>query len=465
MAAIALVSYNNLSVAAALPTIGEDLGSVSLLPWVITAELLAAAVAVLGVGPTVDSHGVRRVFRIAMTLFIVLSVLCAFASTLTMLVVFRVGQGLAGGGVIGSAVSSVGLAYDQALRPKVYATISAVWGVMGIGGPAVAAGLISLFGWRSVFLVALPVGAVASAIGWNRLPDQRQSADVASFDRTGLLLVGAITVGLLMAASTSSVWALAWFAAAGLGGLLYVRHAKRIMAPVVRLEHLTARRWRYLHITSTLAVAGGTGASAYLPLYLRGARGASESEAAFSVVFLVIGWSIGAFVASKLQERMHAAFVVQGGSVLLFASTVAAAITTGLETSIPILLATFFFVGGSIGSITTSGLSILQSRAMPSEMGRVSSAHQFVRSLGFAYGAAVAGAVLFFVVARKIGDPEAIRDLLSDDSGSTLNQEAVGALQEGYFWALVVTAAITSFAASSATKLVRSIGLFTAESP
>lgn len=460
MAAIALVSYNNLSVSAALPSIGDDLGSVSLLPWIITVELLAAAVAVLAIGPTVDSSGVQQVFRVSMVTFIFFSLLCAIAPSMSALIAFRLGQGVAAGGVIGSAVSSVGLSYSPEIRPKVYATISAVWGVMGLGGPAVAAGLISVFGWRSIFSAAVPVGIIATMVGWNHLPGRREGIVPKGFDRLGLVLVAVVTIGLLMAASAGSIWALVWMSGALAFGVFYVRHSRGLEDPVVKLEHLTGRRWRYLHITSTLAVAGGTGASAYLPLYLRGARGASETEAAFSVVFLVIGWTTGAFIASKLQEKMHAAYVVRRGSWLLITSMTSATLVTGLELHLAWLLATFFFVGSSIGSITTSGLSILQGRATADEMGRVSSAHQFVRSLGFAYGAAVGGAVLFFVVSRQINDVEAIRDLLGGDTDVPLNAEAVDALQLGYVWALGIAASLTTIAASAAIKLVRSIGMF-----
>ena len=455
LAATSLISYSNLSVSAGLPSIGDDLGDVALLPWVITVELLAAAIAVLGIGPVVDSHGVRRVFRIAMIAFIAASVACAAAPTMTLLVAARVGQGIAAGGVLGSAVSSIGLAYEESLRPRAYAAISAVWGIMGIGGPAVAAVLISIFGWRSLFTVSVPVGAIATAIGWNQLPGRREE-NVAerSFDRRGLVVVALVTIGLLLAASSGSIWGLLWFGLAIGSSAVYVRHARSHDDPVVRLNHLTGLRWRYMHITSMMAVAGGTGASAFLPVYLRGARGASEGEAAFSVLFLVIGWSIAAFVASKAQERFHAAFVVQAGSALLFTFALAATAVTAFELPVAVLLATLFMMGSSIGTITTGGLTLLQGRANPTEMGRVTSAHQFLRSLGFAYGAAVGGAVLFFVIAQQIDDVESIRDLLGGEDAA-LNEAAVAALQDGFVWALAATTIFTLITVISAFKLVR----------
>jgi len=460
IAAIALVSYSNLSVSAALPSIGDDLGDVSLVPWVITVELLAAAIAVLGIGPIVDSHGVRWVFRVAMIAFVVFSVACAFSPSMLVLVFARVGQGLAAGGVLGSAISSIGLAYPDELRPRAYAVTSAVWGVMGLGGPAVAAVLISAFGWRSIFTVSVPIGVIAAMIGWNQLPGAPAENQGNAFDRTGLAIVTAVTIGLLMAASTSSLWGFVWLAGALAAGLVYVRHSRANESPVVRLDHLTGRRWRYLHISSTLAVAGGTGASAFLPLYLRGARGATEGQAAFSVLFLVIGWSTAAYLSSKAQERMHPAYVVRAGSVLLVAAAVLATVLTALEVHVGLLLASFVVVGAGIGTLTSAGYTMLQGRAAVEEMGRVTSSHQFVRSLGFAYGAAVGGAVLFLVVGRQIGDVEAIRDLLGGDAAQ-LNEAAIAALQDGFVWALGVTAGFTVVAALAARKLVQNIGVFT----
>ena len=455
LAATALISYSNLSVSAALPSIGDDLGNVALLPWVITVELLAAAVAVLGVGPVVDSQGVQRVFRIAMIAFIAASVACAAAPTMPLLIAGRVGQGIAAGGVLGSAISSIGLVYEESLRPRAYAAISAVWGIMGIGGPAIAAGLISALGWRSLFTVSVPVGVIATAIGWNHLPGPRaDNVTERSFDRRGLAIVAMVTTGLLLAASSGSSWGWLCLGFAIATGAVYVRHARAHTDPVVRLNHLTSVRWRYMHITSTMAVAGGTGATAFLPVYLRGARGASEGQAAFSVLFVVIGWSLAAFVASKAQERFHAALVVQVGSTILVTGAISATALTALEWPVAILLAALFIMGSGVGTITTGGLTLLQGRASTQEMGRVTSAHQFLRSLGFAYGAAVGGAVLFFVVSNQIDDVEAIRDLLGGEEAA-LNDAAVAALQDGFVWALAATAIFTVIAVVSAYKLVR----------
>lgn len=458
VSSISLVAYNNLSVTAALPDIGNDLGSVELLPWVVTVELLASAIAVLAIGPVVDSLGVRSVYRVSMLGFIASSVLCALAPSMLVLVAARVGQGIAAGGVIGTSLSSIGLAFDAEVRPKMYAAISAVWGVLGVAGPAVAAILISLLGWRWIFLVVVPIGVPATLIGWNRLPGRRDglTGPVAAFDRIGLAIITGLTVCLLVAASTPSVLAIGYLAVAAILLALYLRHSRRVADPVVRLEHLSGRRWRNIHVTSALAVAGGTGAGAFLPVYLTGARGFSRGQAAFSVLFMVIGWSTAAWVASRMLERHDPPYVIIRGSLALTAGSIGATAAAAFELPVALLLPWFLLLGSGIGLMTTAGLALLQSRAEADEMGRASSAHQFLRSLGFAYGAALAGLVLFWVIDLRIDDVEAIRQLLGDDGeGAPLSVEARAALQAGYVAALAAMAIVASGTVLSARRLQR----------
>ncbi len=452
MAAVAMASYNNLSATAALPDIGDDLGRVELLPWVVTVELVAAAVSVLAVGPFIDGAGARRAFRLTVTAFLVTSTLCTVAPTMELLITARVLQGLATGGLIGTALTCIGLAFEEHLRPWAYALMSSVWGIMGIGGPAVAAVLVSTLGWRAVFAVNLPVAAMAGVVGWKRLPAEAQATS-ERLDQRGLLILTACTAALLLA--TSSVdWRGVLLVTAGLGLVsLYVGHTRRCAHPVVRLAHLTAGRWRHIHMVAVLAVSGGTGASVYLPLYLKAGRGLSVGFAAFAVVWPTLGWSIAAWVSGKLQQHMRVQTVILGGAVILAAGAVTATVVTAVGSHVGLLLAAFFSLGWGVGTITTSSLALLQARADFHEMGRVSSAHQFIRSLGFAYGAALAGLVLFWIVDRDTGDAELVRELLGD-SDLAVDITVADALVTAYTWSLAAMAVLALLAVPAALALL-----------
>ena len=133
---------------------------------------------------------------------------------------------------------------------------------------------------------------------------------------------------------------------------------------------------------------------------------------------------------------------------------VAVASAVAAEAAISVVLASAACVGWGIGTITTSGLALLQSRAAAAEMGRASSAHQFLRSLGFAYGAAVAGLVLFWVVERRTGDAELVRSLLGD-IGTAVDVTVADALAEGYTWSLAAMAVLSVMTVPAALVLMR----------
>lgn len=453
MSAVAMASYNNLSATAALPAIGDDLGRVALLPWVVTVELVAAAIAVLAVGPYIDGAGARRAFRITVVAFLATSAMCAAAPTMELLIAARVLQGLATGALIGTALTCIGLAFDDAVRPWAYALMSSVWGIMGIGGPAVAAVLVSTLGWRAVFAANLPVAAVAAAVGWSRLPAGARAA-AERIDRRGLLVLSAFTVAVLVATSYVR-WYSIVMAAAGVGlAALYVRHARSCRSPVVRLSHLAASRWRNIHLVGVLAVSGGTGASVYLPLYLKAGRGYSVAFAAFAVIWPTLGWSTAAWVSGKLQQNLQAQTVTVIGSGFMAVGSLAVTVAAAIEAPIVLLLAAFVCAGWGIGTITTASLSLLQSRADPQEMGRVSSAHHFVRSLGFAYGAAVAGLVMFWAVERRTGDAELVRGLLSE-ADAVVDATVAAALASAYTWSLAAMSVLSVLTVPAALALAR----------
>ena len=453
MSAVAMASYNNLSVTAALPDIGDDLGRVALLPWVVTVELVAAAIAVLAIGPYIDGAGARRAFRITVVAFLATSAMCSAAPTMELLVAARVLQGLGSGALIGAALTSIGLVFERSVRPWAYALLSSVWGIMGIGGPAVAAVLVSTLGWRAVFAANLPVAAIAAAVGWSRLPAKARAA-AEPMDRRGLLVLSALTVVLLVATSNVKWYSIVLVAIGVMLAAIYVGHERRCRWPVVRLSHVTASRWRYIHLVGALAVLGGTGASVYLPLYLKAARGSSVTFAAFAVVWPTLGWSVSAWVSGKLQQHLRAQTVTLIGSAFLAVGAVCATAAAGVEAPIAVLLAAFACTGWGIGTISTSSLALLQGRAGIQEMGRVSSAHHFIRSLGFAYGAAIAGLVMFWVVDRRTGDAELVRGLLSETE-AVVDSAVADALASAYTWSLATMAVLSVMTVPVALALAR----------
>lgn len=457
MSVIAIASYNNLSAAAALPDIGDDLGDIELLPWVITLELLTSAVAVLAAGPVVDGLGARRVFRIAVVGFALTSIAVAAAPSMIVLLAARGVQGAFAGAIMTVGVASIGLAIPERLRPKAFALTSSVWGVMGVAGPAIAAIFVATVGWRGIFVVNVPVTIIAASIGWHRIPDRQEGAARQRVDRVGLLLVAAITTAVLSLASyDATIMAIAGVVLA-VSVPVYVGWSRRTADPVVRLPHLVEDRYRTVHLTSMAVLAGGVGANSFLPLYLRTTRDQSAGLAAFSVLFLTVGWSVSAYISSRLQERWAGEWVTLLGSVIATPGVVVAAIC--IQTTAPVwaVYAAFYWIGSGVGMVTSTGAALLQSRTVAAEMGRLNAAHQFLRTLAITFGIAAVGAVTLAIVDSRTGNVERVRELLSGDD-VRIATDVLGAISDGYAIAVAVMAIVVAASIPSAVRLVRTRG-------
>ncbi|MEZ5297598.1 MAG: MFS transporter [Ilumatobacteraceae bacterium] len=457
---VAIAAFDGLALVVALPAIADDLGDVALLPWVITAFLATSAVAGITAGPVIDAIGVRRTFRATGLWFLASSALAAVAPNMPLLVTARALQGIGGGLVISVALAAVGLAYPARLRARAFAANSLVWGVMGFGGPVLTAGLLAIADWRMIFVVQLPITALALAAGWSTLPSTRERPQRVVMDYPGIAML-ALLVGASLAA-VSQVGVRWWAAGAGAAvaiaaGAAYWSHSGRTAEPLLAREHLTRFPLRRVHATSGLVLVAGLAADNYLPLYMQTTRGRSEVFAAFSVLFLTVGWSGAAFVVSRLLDRWHESDAILVGSCLMLPATTVAGVSIALGWPIPVVFAAFFAMGCAIGFVSTSGLTLLQSAANDDEMGRVNAAHQFIRTLSITYGVAVGGAILLLVVDRQIGDVEVVRDVLGgedvDPSPATLD-----AIRDGLAWVHVfsgIAAIAAIWAASVLWRLVR----------
>jgi MFS family permease len=415
---VALAAFDGLGVVAALPGIAQDLGSVSLLPWVITVYLAASAIAALVAGPIIDAWGVRTTFRLSGVWFLVSTAAAALAPTMPTLIAARALQGVGGGLVIAVALAGVGVAYPPQLRPRAFAANSMVWGVMGFGGPALAGLLLALGSWRWVLMVQVPLTLVALTLGWRTLPHRLGVRARLRIDVTGVLLVGVLTVASLVA--VGQVGARWWLVVAAVGATVLAGagvwwHAGRSDSPLLERRHLVASPVGLIHLTTGAVLVAGLVADNYLPIYVQITRGWSDSAAAFSLVFLTVGWTLGAVAFSRLSPTWSESQVSVLGGRVLIPGLVVAGLGIAIGAPLAVVFVGFAAVGVAIGLVSTSGLTLLQAVSDPGEMGRVTSAHQFIRTLCITYAVAIGGALMLFVVDRQVGDVEVIRQVLAGD--------------------------------------------------
>ena len=193
-----LVALDQTVVSTALPSIVAELHGFEYYAWIASAYLLASVVTVPVFGRLGDYFGRKRFVIAAVITFTVASVLCGVANDMLFLVIARGLQGVGGGMMVGTAFASIpDLFPDPRARVRWQVVMAAAYGIGTAAGPSLGGWMSEHWGWRSTFLINLPVGAAALYFIWAHLPNFRRPHEgEVKIDWLGAALVAAVLGGL-----------------------------------------------------------------------------------------------------------------------------------------------------------------------------------------------------------------------------------------------------------------------------
>ncbi len=409
-----LAAVDQTIVATALPAVAAELGEVERVSWVVVSYLVAATIAAPVYGRLGDILGRRRLLVIALCIFVAASGLCAAAPSMLALVAARVLQGFGGGGLMTLSQALVGEAVPPRQRGRFQGYLSAVFVCSSTFGPVAGGWLTGHFGWASVFLINLPLGALALALAL-RLPRHAPPPGPGGrlrFDFIGLFLFAGFIAPLLLAMERAQRFdrahlpLAAVFAAVACGSLLLLlRRERRTSLPLLPVTLLGQPGiWR------TDAMAGCVGALlvslvTFLPIYLQVARGAGPGQVGVLLLPLTMLIAVGALVTGRLITRTG-----RGAIFPSFGLPAAAVLVAALALVAPDLgLGRLPFLFAAIALFTGTAMPVVQTTvqfvAGPAQLGAAAASVQFSRSIGAAVGTALVGAVLFASLAAS--DPAA----------------------------------------------------------
>jgi EmrB/QacA subfamily drug resistance transporter len=398
-------------VATALPAIARSLGEVERLSWVVVSYLVANMVAAPVYGRLADAFGRRRLMLTALAVFIAASAVCAVSTSMLMLVAARVVQGFGGGGLMVLSQALIGESVPPRERGHFQGYLSTMIVCGSAFGPVAGGFLTEWFGWRSVFLVNLPLGVIAMLLVL-RLPSGRPTHQGGrGFDAIGVALLTAFVAPLLIALELTQrldarlLPAMAGLVAVAAAALvLLFRQERRTASPLLPLALM-----RQPAIWRADVMAGFSGASlvamvTFIPIYLQVVDGASPAETGFLMLPLTVGVGVGSFLVGKMISWTgRTAILPSLGLIVTFATLVCLAIFAPLldrATMMWLLGFSAFFQGSAmpVAQIT------VQMVAGPRQLGVGAASVHLARSLGSALGVALVGAVLFGALAATDND-------------------------------------------------------------
>jgi EmrB/QacA subfamily drug resistance transporter len=388
--------------------------SVAEIQWVSTGYLLALGVVIPVVGWGQARFGGKRLWMVALTLFVGASALCATAWNAESLIAFRVLQGL-GAGMIFPLMQTLAMQTARAAQGggnsssgRVVATVSLPIAAGPILGPVLGGVILNWLDWRWLFLVNVPVCAVGLYLAWRFLPaDAPASPGTRSrLDLPGLLLIAPGLAGILFGLSNVGKS----------GGLGRVDVQVQLIAGLVLLIAFVAwtlrragsalidvRLLRIRSVGASSAVLFLAGACTYaamflLPLYWQELRGFSVLEAALLLIPQGVGSLLTRTMAGRLTDRIGGRAVAVAGFVLIALATVPFALA-GPGTNQWWLGAVLLVRGLGLGAVLIPVMTVAFVDLDPGEMPHASMLTRISQQVGGSFGVAVGAVVLQSVLA------------------------------------------------------------------
>jgi EmrB/QacA subfamily drug resistance transporter len=287
----------------ALPAISRDLhASIAGLQWIVNAYLVTLSALLLLGGSLGDRFGRRTVFVAGLVGFTGASVACGLAPSLGLLIAARAVQGVGAALLVPGSLSIIAASFHDEDRGKAIGTWSGLAGVAGSIGPFLGGWLIDAVSWRLIFLINVPLAAVAIAIAVRHVPDTR-AHDHAPLDVAGSLLVTpALALLSYGAIERSSVAA----AVGAVGLVAFVAVESRADHAMLPLSVFRSRQFTGANLTTLAVYAGLSGALFLLVLRLQAGLGYSALEAGAATVPFTILMLLLSPAAGALGQRVGA---------------------------------------------------------------------------------------------------------------------------------------------------------------
>jgi len=386
----------------ALPQISASLHSgVTGLQWVVDAYTLSFAVLLIAAGVLGDRFGSRRAYLCGFFVFTAASLACGLAGNILVLIVARAAQGVGAALLVPSSLALLNHSAedDAKLRARMVGLWTAAGGISIAAGPIVGGLLLGPLGWRSIFLVNLPVGILVAYLTLRYIPRDSQSHGGRSFDLPGQLLAMLTLTGLTGA--VIEMRPLGWahpvvvggFVVAMACGLAFVFVEGQSAAPMLPLRFFTTPNFSPAVGFGVIVNLTYYGVIFVLSLYLQQARGYSALQAGlaylpltstFIISNLISGWLIGR-AGSRLPMTLGALIAATGYALLL---------ALGPRTPFLIMMPAFMLIPGGMGLGVPAMTTAILSSVERSWSGTASAVLNTARQAGAAIGVAAFGAMV-----------------------------------------------------------------------
>jgi EmrB/QacA subfamily drug resistance transporter len=399
MLGMLLAALDQTVVGTALPRVIADLGGTNI-SWVYTSYLLASTVGVPIYGKLSDVYGRRVFFMGGMVVFLLGSALSGTSQNMTQLIIYRGIQGLGAGALMPIAQAIIGDIFPPSERGKWQGLFIAVFGLATILGPLLGGAITDNWGWRWVFYVNMPVGAVALVAAGLTIPGrfaQRKHA----IDYLGSAVLVLWSVPLLLAVSFGGnelAWdswqIIALFAFAAVMLVAFFVIELRAAEPIIAPRLFKSSIFSVSTATMFLLSAGMFGAVAFLPYFVQDVLGETATNSGVILTPMMLGFMFSSVVGGQLLSRTGRYKLLALGGFVVSAVGMFLLSRMDIHTTNGELYRNMVITGLGMGVMMSLFTIVVQNAFPIQRIGEVTSTLSFFRAMGSTIGLAALGAVM-----------------------------------------------------------------------
>ncbi|MFI6871719.1 MFS transporter [Nocardia sp. NPDC050406] len=412
--AVFLAALDQNIVSVAIVKIANSLHGFEEQAWATTAYLITATIATPLYGKLADIFGRKPCYLIAIGVFVLGSAACAFATSMYQLAGFRAVQGIGAGGLMSLALTIIGDIVPARERVRYQGYFMMVFGIATVIGPVLGGyfsdyeELVGLDGWRWVFLVNVPIGALALAVvaKWLDVPFPRQKQRI---DWMGGVALAICVVPLLIVAEQGRIWgwesrrALVCYGIGVAGALLFLLvEALMADAALIPLRLFRSGTFSVAILAGFIVGVAMFGGITMVPLYLQVVRGYSPTKAGLLMLPLVLGIMVGAQMAGLITK------FTGRYKILPIIGTFVIAVGCGLFARVQFdspmwqVMVYTTVIGFGLGGCMQTLIIAAQNASPRADMGVSTASATFFRQMGGTLGVAIFLTILFNLLPDRI---------------------------------------------------------------
>ena len=397
-----LVGFTGSSINIALPSIGHELKmDAVLLGWVATSYILASATLLLPFGRLADIRGRKRIFIYGIITYTIASLLLSFVPSASALISLRVVQGVGSAMIFSTAIAIVTSVFPAGERGKALG-ITAAMTYLGLSlGPVLGGILTQYFGWRSIFLAMVPLGATTVALLLAKVKGEWAEAKGEKFDFIGTTSYSLSLIAIIYGFSLLPASLGIWLTAAGAAGIFaFVRQEVKIAHPLVDINLFRKNRvFAFSNLAQLFSYSAAFAVSFLMSLYLQYIKGLSPQHAGLILVVMPAVQAGFSPFAGRLSDRIEPRILASTGMGLI---TVGLALFTSLNegTTLGFIMGSLITIGLGFGFFASPNTNAIMSSVRERRYGVASAILATMRQIGMMFSMGIAMLLFSLYIGR-----------------------------------------------------------------